>query len=61
MKRGLGSVMSQNTDSLWDGGREGKTDALNKQQSLNVLRILVLILGTIQIRTNFLLRLLPFG
>jgi len=32
MKRGLGSVMSQNTDSLWDRGREGKMDALNKQE-----------------------------
>lgn len=31
-KRGLGSVMSQNTDSLWDGGREGKTDAFNTQE-----------------------------
>ena len=32
LKRDLGSVMSQNTDSLWDGGSEGKKDAFNKQE-----------------------------
>lgn len=60
-KRGLGSIMSQNTDSLWDGAGRAKQMHLTNRKSLNALRILVLILGTIQIRTNFVLRLMPFG